>query len=158
LAIETLSRLNFYHDEHDVDRSNSLHVHRSSFYSDVLHGFLKARRELLHHHDGEQRQQQEIERSMDDLQSECKRIIADAPRRRLRLQYERVEHVISKELQLFESQEQRGDCAEIVRRHNQHFQWNHFEAIIERHLQQLLGIIDDLHRKDTADCKTIGQA
>jgi nesprin-1 len=125
---------------------------------EILHGFLKAGRELLHHRDREQKE--EIERLMDHLQSQWKTIVSDAPVRLLRLQYERVEHLIGKELKraeeelseelkLFEEQQQRGDCAEILRRHNEHFQWNHFEATIERHLQQLLGIVDDLHSKDT---------
>lgn len=125
---------------------------------EILHGFVRAGRELLHQRDREE--QDEIQRLMDHLQSQWKTIVSDAPLRLLRLHYERLEQLIGKELQhaeeelseelkLFEEQQQRGDCAEILRRHNEHFQWNHFQPTIDTHFKQLILVLDDLHSKDT---------
>ena len=152
--------------EKDEDYVYLIEKHKNFFQlldEEIFHGFISAGRELLRQRDGEEEEEgEEIQRVMGHLQSQWKTIVGDAPLRLLRLQFERLEHLIRKELKqaegelneelklLEEQQQQRTNGAEILRRHHEYFQWNHFQPTIDTHLKQLLTIVEELHSKDTS--------
>lgn len=121
---------------------------------EILHGFIKSGRELLHIRD--QSEQQELQFLMDTLESKWNTIICYAPIRLLRLQYERIESIVIKELKQADDElneelrqlERQLDVADILRRHNEHFQLNNFQPTIETHLRNLHSYANDIRSKD----------
>jgi chromosome segregation ATPase len=94
---------------------------------------------------------------MDTLESKWNRIVCYAPVRLLRLQYERIENIIVKELKQAEDElegelrqlEKQRDTTEILRRHNEHFQLNNFQPTMETHIRNLHTFATDIRSKDT---------
>jgi hypothetical protein len=93
---------------------------------------------------------------MNTLESKWKTIICYAPIRLLRLQYERIENIIVKELEQAENElneelkqlERQHDIAEILRRHNERFQLNNFHPTMEVHIRDLHSYANDIRIKE----------
>ena len=94
---------------------------------------------------------------MDTLESKWNKIICYAPLRLLRLQYERIENIIVKELKQADDElegelrqlEKQRDTTDILRRHNEHFQLNHFHPTMETYIRNLHSFANDIRLKDT---------
>ncbi|CAF4193831.1 unnamed protein product, partial [Rotaria magnacalcarata] len=143
--------------EKHEDSAYLIQKHKNFFQmvdDEILHGFIKSGRELLHIRD--QTEQKEIQLLMDTLESKWNTIICFAPIRLLRLQYERVECIVVKELKQAEDElndelrllERQLDTVDILRRHNEHFQLNNFHPTIETHLRNLHSYANDIRSKD----------
>jgi hypothetical protein len=95
---------------------------------------------------------------MDTLESTWNTIVCYAPIRLLRLQYERIENVIVKELKQAEDElndelrqlEKQRDTTDILRRHNERFQLNNFQPTMETYMKNLHSFAHDIRSKDTA--------
>ena len=95
---------------------------------------------------------------MDTLESKWKTIICYAPIRLLRLQYERIENILVKELKQAEDElneelkqlEKQHDTNDILRRHNERFQSNNFQPTMENYMKNLHSFVQDIRTKDTA--------
>jgi hypothetical protein len=93
---------------------------------------------------------------MDTLESKWNTIVCYAPIRLLRLQYERIENIIVKELKQAEDElndelrqlEKQHDTTEILRRHNEHFQLNNFQPTMETYIKNLHSFANDIRIKD----------
>lgn len=93
---------------------------------------------------------------MDTLESKWKTIMCYAPIRLLRLQFERIENVIVKELEVAENElndelkqlERQHDTTEILRRHNERFQLNNFQPTMEVHMRELQTFANDIRVKE----------
>lgn len=117
---------------------------------EILHGFTKAGRELLHIR--EKNEQKEIQYLIDTLELKWKTIICYAPIRFLRLKFERIENIIVKELEQAENElnhelkqlEHQQDISEILQRHNEHFQLNNFHPTMEIHMKDLHTYANDI--------------
>ncbi|CAF4319831.1 unnamed protein product, partial [Adineta steineri] len=120
--------------------------HKDFFHiidDEILHGFTKSGRELLHIRD--KNEQKEIQYLIDTLELKWKTIVCYAPIRLLRLKFERIENIIVKELEQAENElnhelkqlEHQQDISEILRRHNEHFQLNNFHPTMEIHMRDL---------------------
>ncbi|CAF3804026.1 unnamed protein product [Adineta steineri] len=127
--------------------------HKDFFHiidDEILHGFTKSGRELLHIRD--KNEQKEIQYLIDTLELKWKTIVCYAPIRLLRLKFERIENIIVKELEQAENElnhelkqlEHQQDISEILRRHNEHFQLNNFHPTMEIHMRDLQTYADDI--------------
>jgi hypothetical protein len=93
---------------------------------------------------------------MDTLESKWNNIVCFAPIRLLRLRFERIENIIVKEFKQAEDElndelhqlEKQRDASDILRRHNEHFQLNKFQPIMEAHMRNLHSFADDIRIKD----------
>ncbi|CAM2712242.1 unnamed protein product [Rotaria socialis] len=144
-------------NEKHEDSAYLIQKHKNFFQmvdDEILHGFIKSGQELLHIRD--QTEQKDIQFLMDSLESKWNTIICFAPIRLLRLQYERVECIVVKELKQAEDElndelrllERQLDTVDILRRHNEHFQLNNFHPTIETHLRNLHSYANDIRSKD----------
>ena len=146
-------------EKHD-DYAYLIRKHKDFFQTndddndEILHGFIQAGRELLHiRNESEQR---DIQFLMDTLESKWNTIVCFAPIRLLRLQYERMENVIVKELKQAEEElnheltelEHQRDPTDILRRHNEHFQSNNFYPTMKIHIRDLQAFAHDIRAKD----------
>jgi nesprin-1 len=94
---------------------------------------------------------------MDTLESKWNNIVCYAPIRLLRLQFERIENIIVKELKQAEDElndelrllEKQRDTTDILRRHNEHFQLNNFQPTMDTHIRNLHSFANDIRIKDT---------
>ena len=94
---------------------------------------------------------------MDTLESKWNNIVCYAPIRLLRLQYERIENIIVKELKQAEDElndelrliEKQRDTTDILRRHNEFFQLNNFQPTMDTHIRNLHSFNNDIRIKDT---------
>jgi len=95
---------------------------------------------------------------MDTLEAKWNTIVCYAPIRLLRLQYERIENIIVKELKQAEDElndelrqlEKQHDTTDILRRHNEHFQLNNFQPTMETYIKNLHSFANDIRSKDTS--------
>jgi hypothetical protein len=93
---------------------------------------------------------------MDTLEIKWKTIVCYAPIRLLRLQFERIENIIVKELEQAENElneelkqlERQHDTTDILRRHNERFQSNNFHPTIEVHMKDLHTYANDIRTKE----------
>lgn len=93
---------------------------------------------------------------MDNLESQWKAIVCNAPIRLLRLQFERIENIVVKELEQAEQElndelkqlERQQDTSDILRRHNECFQSNNFHPTMEIHMKDLHTFSNDIRTKD----------
>ena len=156
---------NIVNEKHD-DYAYLIQKHKSFFQiidDEILHGFIKSGRELLHIRD--QNEQKEIQLLMDTLESKWNTIVCYAPIRLLRLQYERIENIIVNELKQAEDElndelnhlEKQYDTTEILRRHNEHFQLNNFQPTIESHIRNLHTFANDIRSKDNHENEQFDQ-
>ncbi|CAF4079785.1 unnamed protein product, partial [Rotaria sp. Silwood2] len=147
---------NIAKEKHD-DYVYLIRKHKEFFQTlddEILHGFIKSGRELLHIRD--KTEQKEIQFLMDTLESKWKTIICYAPIRLLRLQFERIEHIIVQELEQAENElndelkqlERQHDTTEILRRHNERFQLNNFCPTMEIHMKDLHTYANDIRIKE----------
>ncbi|UJR08743.1 hypothetical protein I4U23_013000 [Adineta vaga] len=145
-------------EKHD-DYAYLIQKHKNFFQiidDEILHGFIKSGRELLHIRD--ESEQKEIQYLMDTLESRWNSIVCHAPIRLLRLQYERLENTIVKELKQAEDElneemkqmERQLDISDILRRHNERFQLNNFQPTMETHLRNLHTFASDIRSRDTS--------
>lgn len=103
-------------------------------------------------HIRERNEQRDIQILIETLESQWKKIRCFAPIRLLRLQFERIENVIVKEFEQAENElndelkelERQRDTSEILQRHNERFQINHFHPTIEIHMRDLHTFANDL--------------
>ncbi|CAF1053347.1 unnamed protein product [Adineta ricciae] len=145
--------------EKHEDYAYLIQKHKNFFQiidDEILHGFIKSGRELLHIRD--ESEQKEIQFLMDTLESRWNSIVCHAPIRLLRLQYERLESIIVKELKQAEDElneelkqmERHMDTSDILRRHNERFQLNNFQPTMETHLRNLHAYANDIRSHDTS--------
>ena len=93
---------------------------------------------------------------MESLESKWKTIICFAPIRLLRLQFERIETIIVKELEQAETElteelrqlERQQDTTEILRRHNEKFQLNNFHPTMEVHMRDLRTFANNIRTQE----------
>lgn len=144
-------------EKHD-DYAYLIQKHKNFFDmidDEILHGFIKSGRELLHIR--EKTDQKDIQLLMDTLESKWKTIVCYAPIRLLRLQYERIENILVKELKQAEDElneelrqlEKQHDTNEILRRHNERFQLNNFQPTMENYMKNLHSYVNDIRTKDS---------
>ena len=121
---------------------------------DILLGFTKAGRDLLHIRD--RNEQQDIQTAINTLESQWKIIACTAPIRLLRLQFGRIESIIVKELESAEKElneelkelERQRDTAEILQRHNDRFQSTKFHQTMEVHLKEVRSYANDIRTQE----------
>jgi DNA repair exonuclease SbcCD ATPase subunit len=95
---------------------------------------------------------------MDTLESRWNSIVCHAPIRLLRLQYERLENIVVKELKQAEDElneelkqiENQLDTADILQRHNERFQLNNFHPTMETHIKNLHAFANDIRTKESS--------
>lgn len=144
-------------NEKHEDRVYLIRKHKEFFQiidDEILHGFNKAGRELLHIRDP--REQKDIQFLMNTLESKWNTITCYAPIRLLRLQYERLENIIVQELKQAEEElndelkqlERQRDTTDLLRRHQEHFQSNNFHPTMEVHIRDLQGFANDIRTKE----------
>jgi hypothetical protein len=148
---------NIVKEKHD-DYAYLIRKHKDFFQKtnddEILHGFIKSGRELLHIRD--KTDQKDIQYLMDTLESKWQIMLCQAPIRLLRLQFERIENLIVKELEQAENElndelkqlEHQHDTTEILRRHNERFQLNNFQPTMEVHMRDLHTFADDIRTKE----------
>ena len=145
-------------EKHD-DPAYLIRKHKDFFQTindDILLGFTQSGRDLLHIR--EKSDQREIQVLIDTLESQWKKILCYAPIRFLRLQFERIEKLIVKELEQAENElneelkelERQQDTTDILRRHNEHFQLKNFHPTMEVHMRDLHTFANDLRIKEQA--------
>ena len=143
-------------NERSEDYDTLIRRHRDFFQhidDEILHGFIKSGHELLHIRDPIE--QRDIEYLMKTLESKWNMIICFAPIRLLRLQYERIENLIVRELKQADEElneelkelERQHDTTELLRRHQQHFQTN-FQPNVEGRMRDLQTFADDIRLKE----------
>jgi len=117
-------------------------------------GFTNAGRDLLHIRD--KNEQKDIQFLIESLESKWKTIVCFAPIRLLRLQFERIENIIVKELEQADKElndelkelERQHDTTDILRRHNEHFQSNNFHPTMEVHMRDLRTFANDIRTQE----------
>ncbi|CAM4782634.1 unnamed protein product, partial [Rotaria magnacalcarata] len=143
--------------EKHEDYAYLIRKHKDFFQTindEILHGFIKSGRELLHIRD--KTEQKEIQLLMDTLENKWNTIICYAPVRLLRLQFERIEKIVVQELEQAENElndelkqlERQHDTTEILRRHNERFQLNNFHPTMEIHMRDLQTFANDIRTKE----------
>lgn len=134
-------------EERNENHSYLIEKHRNFFRTtndDILQPFLRSARAVLHEQQ-QRRDADDIQLLMENLQRQYNDIVAHAPQRLARLQFERIEKILLEQIRLADDElteelillEREKETNDILRRHNEYFQWNHFHSTIETHFQQI---------------------